>query len=72
MFKLPTIFYTDDCCEDREILQSIFDELKEEGFSIRLNTNRVDISDEASLPELCFPSNMEPARSRMITSQLHA
>lgn len=60
-FKLPAIFYTDDCCDDREILQSIFDELKEEGFSVQLDTNLSEISREEPLPEFHFPAGMEPA-----------
>jgi len=60
-FKLPIVYYTDECCDDRGMLQSIFDELREEGFPIRLDTRRVAPSDETSLPELCFPIGMEPA-----------
>jgi hypothetical protein len=60
-FKLPSIYYTDECCDDREILQSVFDELKEEGFPIQLDTHHSHLQDEQLFPELKFPTDIEPA-----------
>ncbi|KAJ3081332.1 hypothetical protein HDU99_005967, partial [Rhizoclosmatium hyalinum] len=58
-FKMPLLLYTDRCCDDREFLRQLFNELKQTDsfFDVQLG-EREDAAE--ALEYLQFPANKEP------------
>jgi len=61
-YELPQLYYTDECCEDRNLLTNILQELENEGHDLRML--RMEGSkvphDFSTCPELAFPDGKEP------------
>eukprot|EP00903_Cladosiphon_okamuranus_P019959 g18342.t1 len=56
-FKLPTVLYTDMCCEDRALMAEIFGELRNEGHEFAVDT---DLPIPSDAPVFELPPDVTP------------